>query len=91
MDEAGQDESFAAYRERLIEAVVARDVEAIVGMASEDIKLSFGGALGHAALREFLTVDPQTFPEGQRHEAPALRQRWLPAQPAALSALALAY
>ena len=75
VDEADQDESFAAYRARLIEAVVARDIDAIVAMASEDIRLSFGGASGHAALREFLTVDPQTFPEGQRHEAPALRQR----------------
>ncbi|MGR3312858.1 hypothetical protein [Roseovarius indicus] len=75
VDEAEEDESFVAYRERLIAAVVARDIEAIVAMSAEDIRLSFGGASGHAALREYLTVDPKTFPEGQRHEAPALRQR----------------
>ncbi|MEQ9673450.1 MAG: hypothetical protein RLO10_03215, partial [Roseovarius indicus] len=75
VDEAEEDESFLAYRDRLIAAVVARDIEAIVAMSAEDIRLSFGGASGHAALREYLTVDPKTFPEGQRHEAPALRQR----------------
>lgn len=75
VDEAEEDAGFLAYRERLIDAVVARDIDAIVSMAAEDIKLNFGGTSGHEALRDFLTVDPAGFPEGQRHEAPALRER----------------
>ncbi len=75
VDEAEADENFAAYRDRLLEAVVARDIEAILSMASDDIRLSFGGVSGHAALREFLTVSPESFPENRRFEAPAMRER----------------
>lgn len=75
VDEAEQDESFAAYRARLLNAVVARDIDAILSMAAEEIRLSFGGASGHAALREFLTVSPESFPENRRFEAPAMRER----------------
>ena len=75
VDEAEQDESFVTYRSTLLKAVVARDIDAILGLSDEKIHLSFGGAEGHDALRAFLTVDPETFPEARRFEAPALRER----------------
>lgn len=75
VDEAAEDDSFAAYRDALLDAVVARDVEKIVEMSSEDIHLSFGGARGREGLRAFLEVDPETFDNSRRHEAPALRER----------------
>jgi len=75
VDEAAQGAGFAAYRARLLEAVVARDVDAIVDMADPEIALNFGGKSGHAGLRAFLTVPTETFSEARRFEAPALRER----------------
>ena len=75
VDEAENDASFVDYRDRLLAAVVARDIETILTLADEDIHLSFGGAAGHAAFREFLEVDPETFAPEYRHEAPAMRER----------------
>ncbi len=75
VDEAEKDDSFAAYREALITAVVARDIEAILKASAPDIMLSFGGAEGRDALRAFLEVNPEEFAPEQKHEAPALRER----------------
>ena len=75
VDEAQTNEGFLAYREKLLKAVVARDVDTILSLADEDIHLSFGGSAGHAAFREFLEVDPETFAPEFRHEAPAMRER----------------
>lgn len=75
VDEAAQAPDFAAYRDRLLEAVVGRDIESILSMASENIRLSFGGASGRAALRDFLEVPSEDFAPERRHEAPAMRER----------------
>ncbi|MEM6590152.1 MAG: hypothetical protein AAF641_17030 [Pseudomonadota bacterium] len=75
VDEAEADESFVAYRAALIDAVVARDIDAIIDATADDVLMSFGGAEGHDALRAFLKVDPEEFAPEQRHEAPALRER----------------
>ncbi|MEO0772953.1 MAG: hypothetical protein AAFZ04_07205 [Pseudomonadota bacterium] len=75
VDEAEEDASFVSYREALITAVVARDIDAILAAAAEDIMLSFGGESGRDALRAFLEVDPEDFAPEQQHEAPALRER----------------
>ena len=75
VDEADAVPGFAAYRARLLEAVVARDIDAILSMAGADIHLSFGGESGRAALRAFLEVPPEDFAPANRHEAPALRER----------------
>ncbi|MEQ9258350.1 MAG: hypothetical protein RIG84_04560 [Roseovarius sp.] len=75
VDEAGENTEFAAYRDVLLAAVVKRDVEAVLSMASEDVRLSFGGDGGQAALRAFLEVDPESFEPARRHEAPAMRER----------------
>ena len=75
VDEAEENEDFAAFRETLLEAVTARDIDAILEMASEDMQLSFGGAEEQEALRAFLEVDPDQFSAERRFEAPALRER----------------
>ncbi|MEO0750526.1 MAG: hypothetical protein AAFY25_01875 [Pseudomonadota bacterium] len=75
VDEAEKDDSFVTYRAALITAVVARDIDSIITMTTDDILLSFGGAEGHDALRAFLEVDADQFSPEQKHEAPALRER----------------
>lgn len=47
-----------AFRVRLAAAVEARDVEAFVGLAAEDVKLDFGGGAGSDELRRRL-ADPE--------------------------------
>jgi hypothetical protein len=44
-----------AFREELAEAVMARDADAFVALAAEDIKLDFGGGTGRAELKKRLT------------------------------------
>jgi hypothetical protein len=53
-DECGAVEGAAAFRERLAAAVAARDADALVALAAEDIKLDFGGGEGTAELRSRL-------------------------------------
>jgi hypothetical protein len=42
------------FREKLAEAVMARDADAFVALAAEDVKLDFGGGTGRAELRKRL-------------------------------------
>jgi hypothetical protein len=57
-DECGKLEGAAEFRERLIETVQLRDVEALAALAAEDIKLDFGGGAGIAELRSRLYNEP---------------------------------
>ena len=50
-DECGAVEGAARFRERLAAAVEARDADALVALAAEDIELDFGGGAGSAELR----------------------------------------
>jgi hypothetical protein len=43
-----------AFREKLAEAVMARDADAFVALAAEDVKLDFGGGTGRAELKKRL-------------------------------------
>jgi hypothetical protein len=43
------------FREKLAEAVMARDANAFVALAAEDVKLDFGGGAGRAELKKRLT------------------------------------
>ena len=45
----------ADFRQKLAEAVLARDAGAFVALAAEDIKLDFGGGTGRAELKKRLT------------------------------------
>ncbi len=57
VDEAAQDPEFLDFRDRLLTAVRKRDLDAVVAVATEDIKLSFGGGYGRAQFRERLLAD----------------------------------
>jgi hypothetical protein len=50
-DDCATVEGAAQFRERLAAAVEARDADAVVALAAEDIKLDFGGGAGKAELR----------------------------------------
>lgn len=50
VDEASQDPSFVAYRDRLIAAVRARDTKAVLELSDPAIRTSFGDTGGHADL-----------------------------------------
>jgi hypothetical protein len=54
-DTCGDLEGAEAFREKLAEAVMARDANAFVALAAEDIKLDFGGGTGRAELKKRLT------------------------------------
>jgi hypothetical protein len=57
VDEAAQDPAFLAFRDDLLAAIRRRDLEAVVAVASDDIKLSFGGSYGRQTFREWLVED----------------------------------
>jgi hypothetical protein len=73
-DEGPTNQRFSSFRENLLQAIRIRDVDFVVSQASSEIELSFGGAAGREAFRDFLTVDPQSLSEGYRHLAPKIRE-----------------
>lgn len=52
VDEAAEDPSFFDYRMQLLEAIVRRDADALLGRVAEDIRISFGPNGGRDAFRE---------------------------------------
>lgn len=77
VDEAAQNPGFLAYRAALIDAVVRRDIDAVLTLSDREIHLSFGGHAGHDDFRELLEVDPDLLSEEYKHEAPRMRaENW---------------
>ena len=54
-DTCGDLKGADAFRQDLAVAVEARDVDALVALAAEDVKLDFGGGAGRAELRKRLS------------------------------------
>ncbi len=54
-DEAAQDQAFLDWRAELLAAIADRDAQAVSQMAAPEIKLTFGGEAGRAALMQRLT------------------------------------
>lgn len=54
VDEGKDDPSFSAFRAQLLEAVIRRDVDAVVAASDPAIRTSFGGGGGAQDLREVL-------------------------------------
>ena len=50
-DDCGTVEGADRFRDRLAAAIEARDADALVALAAEDVKLDFGGGAGRAELR----------------------------------------
>jgi hypothetical protein len=57
VDEAAEDPAFLAFRDDLLAAIRARNLEAVVAVAADDIKLSFGGSYGRETFRAWLVED----------------------------------
>jgi hypothetical protein len=57
VDESYKDPALQSLRNRLLDALVRRDVDGILAIAAPNIMLSFGGAGGHADLRRWLEAD----------------------------------
>jgi hypothetical protein len=76
IDEAAQDASFLAYRNALINAVIARDTEAVVALSSPTISLSFGGNEGHDDLRDNLNVPIENLSDEYKPRAPQMRAEY---------------
>jgi hypothetical protein len=57
VDEAAQEPKFLEFRDNLLSAVRRRDIDAVVAVAAEDIKLSFGGGYGRDQFRQNLVAD----------------------------------
>jgi hypothetical protein len=56
-DTCGDLKGAAEFRQALAAAVEARDADALVALAAEDVKLDFGGGTGRAELKKRLTAD----------------------------------
>src|SRR6187397_2444490 len=56
-DDCAEVEGADQFRERLAAAIEARDADAVVALAADDIKLDFGGGEGTAELRSRLEDD----------------------------------
>ena len=76
VDEAPNDPEFAAFRQAFLDAVIARDIDAILSMTDETVQLSFGLDSGHDTFVQMMTVPEETLAEEYRHEAPALREAY---------------
>jgi len=53
-DRAGNDKTFLRFRESLLDAVKARDIDKVVSFAAQDISTSFGGEGGRKEFRDLL-------------------------------------
>ena len=62
-DDCAAVEGADAFRERLAAAVEARDADALVALAADDIKLDFGGGEGAAELRGRLEASGELWDE----------------------------
>ena len=76
VDEAAQDASFLQYRTALLNAVIARDTEAVVALSSPAISLSFGSNGGHAELRDNLNIPIEKLSEKYKPLAPQMREEY---------------
>lgn len=74
VDEGDSDPSFAAFRAKLIAAVVARDVDGVVSAAAKNVKLSFGGHAGRKDFQDLLAVSEADFSDEYKHKAAEQRE-----------------
>ncbi|MCP3970982.1 MAG: hypothetical protein GY717_11835 [Rhodobacteraceae bacterium] len=76
VDEGANNAGFAEYRARFLQAVVARDIDAMLTLTDQKVNLSFGGETGHDDFRAMLTVNPTTLSEEHRDMAPRMRESY---------------
>lgn len=84
VDQASKDATFSAYRKKLLQAIVDRDVDAVVAAAAPDIHLDFGGGEGREEFRKRLTVTEADLNEDYAHLADEHREQYWDALEAVL-------
>ena len=76
VDEAAKDPSFLTYRNAMLEAIKTQDTEALLKFVDPDIHLSFGGDVGHDAMRRSLNLSEDDLSEEYKSQATELRQAY---------------
>lgn len=76
VDEGLNDASLVAFRETLLEAIAARDVDKVVAAAAPDIRLDPGGGSGRNELRRRLTVTAEDFSDNYANLADEHREQY---------------
>jgi len=74
VDEAAKDPSFLAYRNSLLEIIHTQNTEAFLKSVAPDIHLSFGGDVGHDAMRKRLNLTADDLSEEYKSQADQMRQ-----------------
>ena len=75
-DEATEDPSLSQFRDRLLDAIVRRDVDYVVSQAATDIRLSFGGHAGKKDFRKFLTISEKDLADEFKLDAAEQREKY---------------
>ena len=75
-DEATNDPSLLQFRDRLLNAIVQRDIDYVVSQAGTDIQLSFGGHAGRTDFRAFLSISEKGFADQCGLDAAEQRERY---------------
>ena len=76
VDEAAKDPSFLAYRNAMLKIVKAQNTEAFLKLVDPDIHLSFGGDVGHEAMRRSLNISANDLSEEYKSQAAELRDEY---------------
>jgi hypothetical protein len=74
VDEAAKDSSLVTFRNKLLDAIVRRDIDYVVKQASSDIKLSFGGSYGQKDFRKSLTLSAKDLADEYKYRAAEMRE-----------------
>jgi hypothetical protein len=74
VDEAAQDASLVKFRDKLLDAIVRRDIDYVVKQASSDIKLSFGGSSGPKDFRKSLSLSAKDLAAEYKYRAVEMRE-----------------
>jgi len=62
------------FRNKLLDAIVRRDIDYVVKQASSDIKLSFGGSYGQKDFRKSLALSAKDLADEYKYRAAEMRE-----------------
>jgi len=76
VDQGAKDATFVSYRDKMLDAIVRRDVDEVVLAAAPDVHLDFGGGAGRAEFRQRLTLTEEDLAEEYGHLADEQREQY---------------
>lgn len=76
VDQGSRNASFVAYRDKMLEAIIRRDVDEVVLAAAPQVHLDFGGGEGRAEFRQRLTLTEEDLSEEYGHLADEQREQY---------------